>query len=340
VKILIFEYLTGGGFCASDLPASLAHEGGLMREALLNDFSALSEHEIVLLLDERCITQCVSQTIRVIPIKSTDDVFAVFVNTVQACDAVWIIAPETEHILFNFTQQVEVANKLLLSAPSSVINVCADKLQTFHVLTAHHIPTIPTQRLSDLPGFKNLEGLLEFPLVIKPIDGVGGENSFFIQHQTALNQALNQISSPQNYIIQPFIKGDALSLSAIFKYGQAQLICVNRQLIEVKNQQFKLTGCEINLPIDKTPFEKIVNQIAAAFPNLFGYIGIDLILSDLIYVVEINPRLTSSYAGIHQALGINIAELVLAAGSEMAKITPVRNQTIFIETSTGKSHAL
>jgi predicted ATP-grasp superfamily ATP-dependent carboligase len=45
---------------------------------------------------------------------------------------------------------------------------------------------------------------------------------------------------------------------------------------------------------------------------LWGYVGVDLVLADAgPIVLEINPRLTTSYCGLRDALGINPAALVL-----------------------------
>jgi tyramine---L-glutamate ligase len=301
-----------------------------MLNALLNDFANLAEHEVTVMLDVRCISEFPFKNIRVISIDSNDNVLTVFENLLQDCDAIWIIAPETENILFNFTKQAEKYNKLLLSSPSSAIAKTADKFQTFELLTANHILTIPTQRLIDLPGFKKLEGLPEFPFVIKPIDGVGCENTYLMT--ASLLKDWQSCDNLNNFIIQPFIQGDALSISALFKRGQAHLICINCQHIQIKNQQFKLSACEVNIAInDKSEFQNLLNQIAQAFPDLFGYVGIDLIVSDLIYVVEINPRLTSSYSGIRKALGLNIADLVLQSINSEIVINPIHNKTIFID---------
>jgi predicted ATP-grasp superfamily ATP-dependent carboligase len=52
--------------------------------------------------------------------------------------------------------------------------------------------------------------------------------------------------------------------------------------------------------------------VAEAIPGLWGYAGIDLIETpEQILVLEINPRLTTSFAGLNTALGINVAGLVL-----------------------------
>ena len=57
---------------------------------------------------------------------------------------------------------------------------------------------------------------------------------------------------------------------------------------------------------------RLADRVAAAIPGLWGYVGVDLLLTPAGPVVlEINPRLTTSYCGLRAALGINTAALVL-----------------------------
>lgn len=314
-----------------------------MLKALLADFAALPEHELVVMLDERCLAEFATEKFNVISVKAMDNVLTVFQQAIKLCDAVWIIAPETNYILFNLTRCVEIKNKILLSNPSAVIAITS-KLVTSYLLTSDRILTPISKRLSDCEflrytNLSKLRKLIVFPQIIKPITGAGCENTFLIQDEVEFHNTIKQIEEPQNYLIQPFITGDNLSLSALFNQGTAELICVNRQHLKIKNQQLKLMACEVNIEVEnKTRFQQLLNKIAKTFPDLFGYVGIDLILADFIYVVEINPRLTSSYAGISQALGINVADLVLQARNGEAVINPLRNQTILIDIAQEQSH--
>ncbi len=64
---------------------------------------------------------------------------------------------------------------------------------------------------------------------------------------------------------------------------------------------------------------------------MWGYAGIDLIeTAEQILVLEINPRLTTSFAGIDAALGVNVAEMVLQLLQGEPDINPLRNQAITI----------
>jgi predicted ATP-grasp superfamily ATP-dependent carboligase len=52
--------------------------------------------------------------------------------------------------------------------------------------------------------------------------------------------------------------------------------------------------------------------VAAALPDLWGIIGVDLIdTKQELQVLEVNPRITTSYAGLRESTGINPAAMVL-----------------------------
>lgn len=328
MKILIFEYINGGGFADSELPASLAREGWLMLTAALADFIASGEHELSVLLDSRCLNTELPAGINRIAVSPEDDVLAVFTKALQSCDAVLPIAPETAQILWTFCTAVEAAGKRLLSSPARAVAKTADKMTTFEILLAHHIATIPSQLFNQNSHF------YEQGTVIKARDGVGCEQCFVCRYQDDFERLLNCCPHPEHYLVQPLVEGDALSVSALFNKGAGQLLCVNRQLLTIEEQQFKLVGCEVNCESNKQEFQVVVDQIAHAFPDLWGYVGIDLIQqNEQLLVVEINPRLTSSYSGIRAALGINVGELVLQLLTGDAQIMPTNNQTIIVKTS-------
>ena len=59
-------------------------------------------------------------------------------------------------------------------------------------------------------------------------------------------------------------------------------------------------------------FVEFSNSLIKALPGLRGYVGVDILISkDEVLLVEVNPRLTTSYAGLRLALGVNPAGLVL-----------------------------
>lgn len=324
MKILIFEYLCGGGGFDAKLPNTVAKEGLLMLQALLNDLALIQQHHFLVLLDAHFIND-LDTNVKIIPIQKQTPILTSFKSALVTVDAVWLIAPETKQILFHLTQLVESSKKILLSSPSPTIAKAADKWQTFQCLSAYYIPTVSTAILN-----KN-SCILSEKTVIKIREGVGCEQSFIVHSQQELALLLTQLDKLENYIIQPFIEGENLSLSVLFKHGKAQLLCVNRQKIQIVKQQFKLLACEVNCKLDHKIFQQLSTQIAIAFPNLWGYVGIDLIQhSQQLYVLEINPRLTSSYVGISQALGINVAAVILKLLDARLKKIPLSKHSVTV----------
>ena len=58
--------------------------------------------------------------------------------------------------------------------------------------------------------------------------------------------------------------------------------------------------------------EKVVESF-----GLRGYVGVDFVLAeDKAFVVDVNPRLTTSYVGLREVAGFNVAQAVIDAVTE------------------------
>jgi predicted ATP-grasp superfamily ATP-dependent carboligase len=98
----------------------------------------------------------------------------------------------------------------------------------------------------------------------------------------------------------------------LFKQGRAWLLCANQQQFKISEQQYHLAGLIVNHSNDIAAYSVLVDAIALALPELWGYVGIDLIATpEQTWVLEINPRLTTSFVGIYEALGLNMVEAIL-----------------------------
>ena len=230
------------------------------------------------------------------------DLDAVLLKIINQCDAVWPIAPETGNLLESLCERVEGAGKHLLSSSSKAVKIAGNKLKTYHCLKKHSIPAVTTYDLSVAPDFGGGKW------VLKPVDGVGCEGVRLIGN----DEEFKQYAVSSAYIIQPYVEGNTISLSCLFKQNRAWLICRNGQKVEQTDGQFFLRECAVNIGHGRERYQALISQIAQAFPGLWGYVGIDMIETDHgDQVLEINPRLTTSYAGIHKATGVNIAKNVL-----------------------------
>lgn len=322
MKILVFEYITGGGFNKQELPDSLVGEGSLMLNALLDNLIRLNNHEITVMLDWR-LNDSISMTgINTVIIRPEHDAAEEFSRLVKQSDLVWPIAPEFDAILQNLCQTVASLGKILLTSPATVVAIAGNKFKTYELLNRHHIATVPTRMLEEdfFPG----------EWMIKPVDGVGCADSYVITNRQDFERMATRKGS---YIIQPHLQGAKTSLSCLFKRGCGWLVCANLQRFELINQQYHLADIVVNHHPDLGSYQQLIDKIARALPEFWGYVGIDLIETvEQTWVLEINSRLTTSFVGIYDALGINVAEVVLQLLDGEPVLNPTCNRSITVQT--------
>lgn len=274
-----------------------------MRDALLHDLSSLP-YRVSTTVDARLSNpkycdECVK-------VSAGDDVWQVWKTQMQSADAVWLIAPETNSILHDLTQIAALLGKLVLGCGLLSIEITSDKLATYLALKQADILTLPTYTYQHWPGSDS--GWLA-----KPNDGAGCEDTVYYDDAENLMHWLVQNNKLLTHVIQPYQMGVPASISCVIHNAKAQLLSCNLQLIEINNHRLSYKGSIVNgLREHWQALEVLANQIASAIPSLAGYVGIDVIVDkDEIFVLEINPRLTTSFAGLREATGTNPAELII-----------------------------
>lgn len=302
MRIFVFEYVTGGGLAGEPLPPSLAREADMMVRALVADLLELPGISV----------QC-SRDPRLLPIPGVElllprpgeGVLAHFGRGVAGADAVWPTAPETAGVLEELGVEVLRHHKTLLGCRPAAVRVAASKRATAQALAAAGVCVVPTFGPSDtitpLPG----------RWVVKPDDGAGSEGVRRVAGWREAEEALANGTPGQ--VAQPWVSGDAGSLSLLCAADKALLLSANRQHVDVEDDRLLLRGLSVNAIADgRERLAALGECVVRAIPDLWGYVGVDFILSDSGPVVlEINPRLTTSYCGLRAALGTNVAAMVL-----------------------------
>jgi predicted ATP-grasp superfamily ATP-dependent carboligase len=331
------EYITAGGLSNKRLPPSLLCEAKLMRDALLADLSDISGIEIVTTYDARLpIDSSLLSRVQATCIDSNKDAMTIWQALLPGCDAALVVAPETEQLLSSLTNMLAAAGVRNLACTQSAVDLASNKYDTCRLLQAANILTIPTYRVSEFLQADRPHNLpAGSAYVLKPIDGAGCSDTLYFTDAAALNSYLNreagqddntaarlannaQPSSAQSdQIIQPYEKGTPASMTLLCKQGQAWLLSCNLQYIVINQEQnppsIEYRGGQVNaLAQHQAAFAQLAQAIAAAMPGLNGYVGVDLIIEGAhIYVVEINPRITTSYIGLRESLGCNPMQLLL-----------------------------
>lgn len=305
MRIFVYEFITGGGLLGQALPQSLAREGDMMLNALVDDLTELPGIEVLTSRDPR-LEPFDLPVIRV-PVAWGGSALEAFQRGVRAADAVWPIAPESGGTLEKLSWEVLRASRVLLGSRPHAVRQAASKLFTARRLARTGIPVVPTYAdaalIPDIPG----------PWVIKPDDGAGCSDTRRLP-DAASARAWLESHPGGRWIAQPWLAGEPLSLSLICADGRARLLCCNRQHIGLHGESLVLEGVTVNALQDTDGgLAKLGQAVAAAFHGLWGYVGVDFILNEGEPVIlEVNPRLTTSYCGLKKALGFNPAAQVMA----------------------------
>ncbi len=119
--------------------------------------------------------------------------------------------------------------------------------------------------------------------------------------------------------LEPWVDGEALSLSLLCADGGAETLAVNRQRIVVGGDgMVSYEGVDVAAVPPADPRTAALRQVgmrvALALPGLRGYVGIDLVWHARRgpVLIEINPRVTCAYVGLSAALGRPLAAEILA----------------------------
>lgn len=305
MRILVFEYITGGGMANAPISPSLLREGDLMLNALLADLSEVSGVEIATTRDRRLDPLATPD--QVYYVESEDELRGIWKSLLQEVDAVWPIAPESHGVLERLSMDVLESGNALLNSQPAAVRTAASKSSTAQLFRKHGIPVVPTY---------SLNGVLPASVqkwVLKPDDGVGCDGIRLLDGFEQPCNTFHGLQEGRNYIAQPFTEGLATSLSILCREGEACLLSTNEQRVAWVDGVFRLQGCIVGTGRDTSEsHERLASTIAAALPGLWGYAGVDLIESAAgPQVLEVNPRLTTSYVGLRHSLGINPAAMVL-----------------------------
>ncbi|MDI4656641.1 ATP-grasp domain-containing protein [Xanthobacter autotrophicus] len=295
MRVFVCEFVTGGGMRDAALPGGLAREAALIRDAMRRDLAALPQVSGILLAADDRLPVPGS-----VPVTEGADAWAIWRTLARCADVVWPVAPETDGVLARLVEMLRANGAHVLACDPEAIAAAASKLETARRLAAAgvpHIPTFPLAQAPDLPG----------PRITKPDDGAGCEDTLFWPDGVPATPVARD-----GLLIQPFVAGEAASLTLLNGPEGVRLLTVNRQHIAVKDGRVVLVGLSVGALDDADGrLAGLARDVVHAFPGLEGIFGIDILLTGGgPVVVEVNPRLTTAYAGLGPALGLNPATLL------------------------------
>ena len=324
--ILIYEYLTGGGLYsegpAGSSVASLLAEGAAMVRALTTDFAQVERCQVHALCDARQRGLNLGHCVRHL-IHDEAEELQVLRHWSSRADWTVVIAPETGGALSRRVEVVEKAGGRLLGPSANWVQVASHKTETVARLAAAGVATPRSLRsLSDAiyPD--------DYPLIIKPIDGAGCLGLQRLELPIADHPAAK---TPDPWHIESWVAGLPVSVSLLCRDQETIVLPAGQQCFSEGAHGNYLGG---RMPLSE-PWrgraERLAQEAMRALPGARGFVGVDLILGDdqngsLDVVLELNPRLTTSYVGLRELLDQNLAELMLCLveGGRCDMVLPLR----------------
>ena len=288
---------------SQDISPTLLHDANLMIDTLMEELRELNRFDLITTRDNRMMTRPES----IAEISHEKQAWAAWYQCMQDADMTWFVAPETDGILLKVRELADKAGCRFIGCDPEAIRVTSSKKHCTDYFTGVGLRCIPTEFINDhLPESHS-------GWIIKPDDGAGSEETFIFTERSQIETWKRQYPELQRFVVQPYVEGIAASMSVVYRHGQCQLLACNIQHMRFIDGVAKHEGITVNGLLEKKAELLILaEQIGQALPGLEGYVGTDVICTETGPVlVEINPRLTTSYAGLRKSLEINVAEFIL-----------------------------
>ncbi len=318
MKLLLYEWCCSGGLAGAS--AGIDAEGRAMLEALAADAARDASLDVAVLVDP-AQEIALPAKVRTIANDGTDDIDSL-VSAARQADWTVIVAPETDGILLDRVAAVRAAGARALNASAALIAIATDKQATVNALAAAGVP-VPAGR-SLAPG-ETVPAGFKLPAVCKLRDGVGGEGFFVVQ--SADSQPIAKATR-----LEAFVAGEPVGVSCLCGPLGLEVLPPLRQRFSAGDPPRFLGGEPLQEGSAVLRASALARRAVAAVARAageagcgLGWVGVDMILGPrddgrADRVLEVNPRLTTSFVGLAAAAPRSLVRtmLDLAAGGRMS----------------------
>lgn len=313
MRTFISEFVCGGAWPEPELNPSLAREGAAMLLALLDDAARAPGWSVSTTWDRR-LGACPLPNVDCRVVSSPLEEAAAFDELSRTSDGTYVVAPELNDLLGARCRRVVELGGQLLNSDARSIQACSDKLETGRRLLESGIPTIDAQPLHEFDPFA-----ATWPVVVKPRFGAGSQETHLVRDAVELSSVQQHFDAGAllgQAIVQPYVPGRALSAAVIVRDDRSVDVWPVAEQRLSGDGRFRYLGGRLPaLGVSAGIVQDVALGAVRVFSGLRGYVGVDLLLPDASpdrpLVVELNPRLTTSYIGYRRLARTNLAPHVL-----------------------------
>lgn len=311
MKLLIFEYATAIGI----KNPTITLEGHCMLESLLNDLKTSNANYLI---HENSRVQNNFNGCN--PIILDKELSSWLDENIAGFDACLPVAPEEDHILYEITKTLEEKGVDIIGSSSDAVLACSDKFETYNLLK-DSFPMIKCEKVF-FSAIKNYKKLFAHgkKMLVKPADGVSCSGVRIVQSYADFIKAsahLKRTTKLTFFLLQDYVEGISTSVSILSNGKETMPLSLNLQNIGLDNGRLYYNGGKVPYEHELSGEAKyMAKKVVESVDGLKGYVGVDLLLAesdDEIYVLEINPRLTTSYIALRRILNFNLGNAIVDA---------------------------
>ncbi|MBX3421299.1 MAG: ATP-grasp domain-containing protein [Pirellulaceae bacterium] len=336
LNVFLFEWIWCGGMHAvplAQIPSGMKREAWAMMCCLAERWYR-SGHRAVSWIDRR-----IDPAGTFSGFKGDTDVFALnktssALNQWDATLEVWlqaaprdgvslILAPESDGLLEYCIARFMDDGREVINCSGRFLQASCDKWLTAQALHAAGVPHPPTWLAS---SFEPEAIATSERWCLKPRRGAGCEELMIVAAGQVLDR-VGGLAQPDNWLVQPWIEGQAFSCSAIVDIGHHAhwLPLVTQKLgpedVSPGQQRLiyqggRIVGRELQSERPTQLLDTTLRALDAyTSPGALGWVGVDLLRDSQgrWWSIEVNPRLTTSIVGLAQAIDPNIGRIMIEA---------------------------
>lgn len=295
-----------------------------MLEAALADFARGDEVEIVTMIDSRSTIRTSPNIVR-FNVDSEEKFLQYFSQGLARADFVFLIAPEKDGVLLELSQKIEQSGKKLISPNSEFVKLATSKFETNRKLKSVGI------RVPNSDYIESIQSTFvpaKFPCVVKPNDGCGSIDTVLVQSI----EEWRYLPNYKNVVVEEWVNGIPGSVAVLCNSREPLILPACRQRIKGERQLEYIGGAyPVSTELNERA-RRLAQQVIDAMPMTCGYFGIDLVWGEdqsEDTVIEINPRLTTSYVGLRKATHHNLLSILLNSDAQPPSISWLQHEFEF-----------
>lgn len=343
-SILVFEYYTASGINDPEIIS----EAVAMLDSLLDD---LKDFNVYLLISKK-FEYIVKKHEHLVVIVIEENLQKWLSKNVANFNSCMFISSEENMILHELTDLIEKNNVKLYGSNTFATFLCSDKFETYeHINNTIKQPKtlkfvideefqweIAIEKIKNFFNlansklFNNYNYNLNggFKLIAKPVFGVDCQDTKIISSISDLENLKNVFQIDSSILIQEFIEGDVVSVTLLSDGVIAIPISLNKQNIVLNNRDYSYLGGELPYehPLKEKAFE-VAKKSIESIDGIKGFVGVDLILNEDVYFLEINSRFTTPYVGIKKISNFNIGKSIIKMIDKKINISSIENNIKF-----------